>query len=68
MSASPYPDFGSKSHSGGPEPKGNLRLRGGRGWTETADMADLAERGRRGLWQLHQGMVGWLLVDGRPMC
>ena len=70
LSASPCPDFGSKLHSGGPEPKGNLRLRCGRGWTETTDMADLAERGRGregGRWQLHQGMVGWLLVDGKPI-
>ena len=42
LDASAYPGFGSKSHSGGVEVKGNLRLQGVKGWTETTDMDDLA--------------------------
>ena len=48
LDRTPCPDFGSKSHSDGLEVKGNLRIRGVKGWTETTDMADLAERGRGG--------------------
>ena len=38
-------------------------LQGGKGWTETADMADWQRRRRRGgHWQLHWSTAGWLLV------
>ena len=42
LDASACPGFGSQSHSGGVEVKGNLRLQGVKGWTETTDMDDLA--------------------------
>ena len=64
LDPSPCPHFGSKSHSDGLEVKGNLRIRGVKGWTETTDMADLVrgEGGEGGDWQLHWGTDGWLLV------
>ena len=64
LDPTPCPDFGSKSHSDGLEVKGNLRIRGVKGWTETTDMADLAARGRErgiGSW-IRARMAGSLFV------